>query len=179
MRKLEGFGVKGVLRVYELRGVNSLLTAADLAAAVADGYAVKAIETHNLVVNQGLEAIAKFLGGNAAAPTVGGSTFAELMDITVGTMELGSAVAPSAPLVADTTSVSVLVYTPPIIVSYPTAYSVKFSGLVPVGEANGTTFTEEALKLVNGKVFAKTTFSKAKTSAYALQFDHTILFARA
>lgn len=178
MLGLESFGVRGILRVYELHGVNSLLAADDLAAAVLDGAAVKAVETHNLVVNQGLEAIAKFLGNNLGAPSVGGSTFSTLEDITVGAMDLGSTVSPTAPANADTASVGTLVYSPPIVVTYPTPYAVKFSGLVPITEANGVTFTEEALKLRNGKVFAKATFSKAKTSAYALQFDHTITFTR-
>lgn len=181
----DGFKIHGIVRAYALspalerhagRGVPMLGPAARQAQA--EENMRKVFEDHNLVVDQGLEAIAKFLGNNAGAPTVGGSTFGSLADITVASMELGTAVSPPEPVAGDTVGVGSLVYQPPITVSYPTAFSVMFSGVVPVGEANGVIITEEALRLANGKVFAKALLHWPKTSALALQVDHTITFSR-
>ncbi len=176
----EGVRVLGRVRCTLLRPSvgNAPLIGEAFARAVHDGQAWVDFDRHNLVVNIGLSAIAKFLGNNAAAPTVGGSTFADLEAITVDTMELGAAASPSEPTTGDTTGVSNLIYTPPLTVSYPDDYSVMFSGVLPVTEAIGTTVTEEALKLVNGKVFAKCIFSRVKTGSFGLQFDHTISFSR-
>lgn len=145
-----------------------------------DGLADIVFDEHNLVVDIGMQAIAKFLGNNMGAPTVGGSTFADLSSITVGTMEIGDAASPAAPLAGDTTGVASLVYTPPITVSYPTSTSIKFSGVIPAPELVGTILTEEALKLVNGKLFAKCNFPTpyTKTGAHGVQIDHLIQFAR-
>lgn len=178
------FRLCGIVRAYTVgpelaaRLGGRPLVGALRAQALREGSLVQVMEHHNLIVDQGMEAIAKFLGNNAGAPTVGGATFSSLSDITVATMELGNAVSPPAPAAGDVTGVGALIYQPPVVVSYPDPYSVMFSGLLPIGEANGEVITEEALRLSNGKVFAKATFSRSKTNAFALQFDHTIAFAR-
>lgn len=176
----DSLGTFGRVRCTVLRpGADRVLIGEEHDRAVRDGLAwVDFDRHHNLIVNTGLQAIAKFLGNNAGAPSVGGATFASLEDLTIGSMELGVAAVPVLPAVGDTVGVSSLVYTPPLTVSYPTDYSVMFSGLLPIGEANGQTITEEAIRMRGGKLFARTTFSRAKTSAFALQFDHTISFAR-
>lgn len=179
------FSIRGIVRAFTVapelarKQGNRPLVGALREQAIREGNLVQVMEHHNLIVNQGLEAIAKFLGGNAGAPTVGGGTFAELEDLVVAVMELGDATSPPSPAATDTTGVGSLIYQPPLVISYPGPYNIMFSGLLPIGEANGTTITEEALKLSNGLVFAKATFSRAKTSSFALQFDHTIYFARA
>jgi hypothetical protein len=69
-----------------------------------------------------------------------------------------------------------LVYTPPLSVVYPDATSVEFQGVVPQTDGNGLTFTEEALYLRNGVLFARTTFATAKTDTYALLVKHRFTF---
>ena len=173
--------VCGRLQIYNLMN-DTVLIGHDLEAACAAGAAVLAYDQHNLIVNNGLSAISRFLGNNINAPTInGGSGFSTLADLTIGTMALGSSVSPAPPVVTDSTSVATLVYSPVLSVSYPTAFSIRFSGVLPIGELIGTTITEEALKTVSGLVFAKVALATPymKTGANAAQFDHTITFARA
>ncbi len=180
IRRREHLGIQGILRVFRVESnVNRLLNADEMRQAIGEGDARMIDETHNLVVDIGLQAIAKFLGNNLNAPTVGGSTFSELADITIAAMELGTTVSPADPDVSDTLGVGTLVYSPALVFTYPTSFSIRVSGVVPVGEANGLTITEEALKLANGMLFAAATGEWEKTEDYALQFDHTLTFARA
>ena len=181
----DGLRIIGIVRAYEIHPELAARLGGRPCVGVLRDQALRegtlrlVLEQHNMVVDQGIEAIACFLGNNANAPTVGGSTFGTMSDITVGTMELGTAVNPPAPMATDTAGVGSLVYQPPLTVSYPTPASIMFSGVLPIGEANGLVITEEALRLVNGKVIAKATFYRPKTSSNAMQFDHRILFARA
>lgn len=181
-----GFRLHGIVRAYEiLPGLAQRLAPGqavlgELARqARREGTMIQVMEQHNLVVNIGMQAIAKFLGGAAGAPTVGGAAIGSLEEIVVATMQLGNAASPAAPAETDTVGVTSLLYQPPMTVSYPTAYSIMFSGVVPQLEAVGATFTEEALLLSNTKLFARSTFSRSKGGSFALQFDHTILFSRA
>lgn len=181
-----GFRICGIVDAYTLvpelarkRGSRPLL-GHELTQALKEGSAFQVMNHHNLVVDQGMQAITCLLGNNQGAPTVGGNTFSALGDITVATMELGNAPSPAAPAASDTVGVGSLIYQPPVTVSYsysPT-FKIIFSGVLPIGEANGDTITEEALKLSNGLLFAKATFSRPKTNAYALQFNHSIFFTR-
>lgn len=175
------FSVRGVLRVYSvIQPVEAPLVGEGLYGALYRGEATLAYETHNLIVNRGLAAIAKFLGGAAGAPVIDGSGVSDINELVVDRMELGDALVPPVPATTDIGSVVNLVYVPQVVVSYPTPYSVRFSGIVRHGEMNGTTFTEEALKMANGMVFAKVTgFSILKQVGAAKQFDHEIVFARA
>lgn len=166
--------VKGSLRVSAVP-MNRLFTDDEL---VSRNLIV--FEQHNLLVNIGLQVFSRIIGGNAGAPTINGSTFGEIADITVVQMLLGNNPAPVTPAVNHTYGVTATIYEPALIVTYPTDYSVRFTGIVPTTEANGETITEEALYLKNGMVFAKRVMTPgvAKTSSFALQFDHEFLFAR-
>lgn len=176
----EGIVIRGRFQVFAIPG-NEVLTGAAFREQWRRGRIRTRLDQHNLIVDQGLQAIAVFLGGNANSPTVGGSGFADLSDITIGEMDLGNTPTPPAPADSDTSSVGALVYTPVLTVTYPSATSITFSGVVPITELVGTTITEEALKMVSGKVFAKVKLATPQlldgSSAY--QFSHTITFARA
>jgi hypothetical protein len=156
-------GVIGSVRVYAVTAKRRTLV----------------LHKRNLVVNIGLSAISRLLGGNVGAPSVGGSGFSALDDIAVSSMVLGNHPSPTTPAVGDIVGVQQLVYTPSLSVSYPDDYSITFEGTIPQTDGNGLTITEEALLLRNGLLFARTTFAVPKTSAAALLFTHTISFSRA
>lgn len=156
-------GVVGSLRVYAVTAKRRTLV----------------LHKRNLVVNIGLSAVSRLLGGNVGAPSVGGGGFSTLDDIAVSTMRLGNHPSPTIPAVGDTVGVQQLIYTPALSVSYPDDYSVTFEGTIPATDGNGLTITEEALLLRNGLLFARTTFAVPKTNAAALLFTHTISFSRA
>ena len=167
--------LRGILAVHVIAGeLDAALCPEDLAKAVRDRRAELTLCQHNLVVDTGLKAYTRFLGGNRGTPEVGGLSIISLSDLTVSRMVLGNTVNPPSPTPADATGVYTLLYTPTLAVSYPTNYSIMFSGLVPAGVAAGVTFTEEALMLSNGLVFAKTTFLVPKRTGYSVQFSHQI-----
>lgn len=170
--------IRGRLRIIS-HGEDRILSPAEVEREVFDGRAQVEYENHNLIVNNGLAAIAKFLGGAAGSPTVGGLGVASIADLVVNRMELGNAVSPPVVAATDTMSVVSLVYVPQLLVGYPTAYSIRFSGIVRHSEMNGTTFTEESLKMANGVVFAKVNgFAVLKQASKAKQFDHEIVMGR-
>jgi hypothetical protein len=176
----DGFRICGKVSCYRLKPVlkDRVLIGEDLTRALYDGNAIHAFTRKNLIVDQGMEALAAFFGNNMGAPLVGGSTFGSIADITIGSMELGDTVGPATPVTGSTTSVGSLIYIPPITFSYSGTFSIQVNGVLPITEAVGVTVTEEALKLVNGKVMAKCIFSELKTNAYGLQFVHNISLAR-
>lgn len=167
--------VTGTLRVSRLP-VNRLFTDEEL---VREKLVVR--EERNLLVNLGLQVFSRQLGGNVGAPTIGGSTFGSISDLVVTRMLLGNASSPAAPVTTDTTGVTAVLFEPSLVVTYPTDYSVRFTGIMPTTEGNGSTITEEALYLSNGMVFAKRVLSpgEIKDSSVALQFDHEFSFNRA
>lgn len=178
--------VRGIVRVYAVvpgveqrLGLGVPLVGRALRQAVAERSAVLVHEDSNLIVNYGLQALAVFIGNLAGTPSVGGSPPASMSAITVATMQIGNASSPPTPVGTDTTGVGSLVYTPPLTVTYPTAYSTMFSGVIPIGECNEDLLTEEALLLQNAIVFAKALINWPKTSASAVQIDHTIAFSLA
>lgn len=174
----DGLRLIGRLRVIDLPSDEPLF-GDELAHAIERGHARIDFVSTNLLVNQGLSVFSRIIGNNVGAPLVGGSGFTTLSDITVRTMDLGNTTSPPTPAITDTTGVGALVYSPPLIVTYPDNYSVMFSGVIPQSELIGTTITEECLKLGNGKVFAKKApFSTLKTGSHAKQFDHTIIVSR-
>jgi hypothetical protein len=151
------FYIRGRLRALAIPS-DAPLIGDELQQALEDGRAQIILDQKNLIVNQGMSIISRFLGNNINAPLInGGSGFSTLSDITIGGMRLGSTVTPPLPSVTDTSSVGTLVYSPVLTVSYPTNFSIKFSGVVPITQLIGTTITEEA---------------------NAIQFDHVIDFAR-
>lgn len=168
---------QGILTVTRLRE-DRLLSDREMDAALRRGHAEVDFCIHNHIVDIGLSVFSRLLGNNAGNPLVGGSGFADLGAITVGRMDIGRTVVPAVPADGDTVGVATLAYVPALVVSYPTDFSVKFSGLIPTTECNSFFLTEEALRLQNGMLFARTTFNRSKNSSFALQFDHLIEFAR-
>jgi hypothetical protein len=137
-------------------------------------------EKSNLLVNQGLKVFPCMIGGGAGIPPLGFNT---LSDLAVTRMEIGNNAAPPAPLAGDVAPpVQTFIYAPPLVVDYPTAYSVRFTGTIPATECNGATplvgqnLTEEALVTANGLLFAKRTFVQLKNSTFALTLAHTFDF---
>jgi len=177
----ESLGIVGELRVIRLSD-DRLLFGDDLNRALDAGQAQIELEQKNIIVDIGLSMISRIIGGNAGLPQVYHPTtpfgFSSITDIAVAKMELGNAAVPPVPAAGDTTGVGALLFTPNLTVTYPDNFSVQFSGLVPKADFDGETFTEEALLLRNGQLFAKTRFSKAKTASFALQFDHKFTFSR-
>lgn len=177
----ETFEVVGELRITSLCE-GKLLFGEALDRALKAGNAHVDTVLNNLIVDIGLSVFSRLLGNNEGGAQVyspaGNFGFTELTDITVARMELGNTVIPVAPTFSDTDSVDNFLYAPNIVVTYPGNFSVQYSGLVPQTDFDGEVFTEEALLLRNGRVFAKTIFTKAKTLAFALQFDHKISVAR-
>lgn len=170
--------IRGVFRVLDIPE-DCIFAPEEAEEGIRRGHISVAYESHNLIVNNGLSAIATILGGGAGSPAVGGLGVSNIADLTVTRMELGNAVSPPVPVITDTVSVASLVYVPPLLVAYPVLGGVRFIGIVRHSELNGTTFTEEALKMANGLVFAKVNgFSTVKNALHAKQFDHTILFSR-
>lgn len=173
-------GIIGTLNVFRVFGSpDQPLSPHEMIRALRKGQAQLALLKRNMIVNTGLQVFSRMLGNNLGGPLIGGSGFADISDIAVGSMQLGTAVSPPAPSPTDSTGVSSLAYTPVLVAAYPDDYSIQFQGLLPMTEGNGSTFTEEALLLRNGLLFAKTTFSEVKTSSFALQFSHTFGFGRA
>ena len=178
MHAHEAISVKGMFRVLSVPE-DRIHTPEEVARGIRDGKIRVDYEHHNLIVNQGLQAIAKILGGGAGAPEVGGVGVFNITDLVVNRMELGNSPSPPAPVVTDIVSVVNLVYVPQLLINYAGPYTVRFSGVVRHAELNGTTFTEEALKMTNGLVFAKVNgFSVLKQVTAAKQFDHEIVFSR-
>ena len=184
----EGLKVSGVLRVTALR-INRLLSREELALALLKGLAFPVFREHNLVVDVGLEALAALLGGGRGSPTVGGTGIDEstVRDLAAVKMEVTQQVSPAAPAAGDTALEGTPEYTfhvtagvgdALLTVTYPGTGQVRFSGLIPKPDKDGITFTEEGLWTNNGKLVARTTFSKLKTTAFALQFDHTLSLVR-
>lgn len=138
---------------------------------------------HNLIVDVGMQVFSRMLGGNAGSPTINGSVFSSIEDLAVTRIQLGKSTSPPPPAFSDVAPgvADPVLYEPPLIVTYPTATSVNFAGLVPSTEQEGVTFTEEAVYLRNGLLFAKRLISPGvlKVAGLALQVDHSFTFARA
>lgn len=180
--------VTGELRITALR-INRLLSSEELALAILRGLAFPVVKAENLIVWQGLTALTALLGGGSGSPVVGGDTMDEatVRDLAVVQMLVTKQTSPSAPVGFDTGlegSTEWEFHTKYaggagpgdslLTVSYPNPLQVKFSGLIPQPDKGDETFTEEGLFSNNSKLIARTTFSKLKTTAFALQFDHTI-----
>jgi hypothetical protein len=181
-------GISGVLRVTAHRFTRPL-SGPQLVWAIANGLAIPVVRK-NMVVDIGLDDIAAMLGGGQGNPTVGGTVMSPTTypDLAVEEMRITEYVAPTAPAAGDTALQGATLWAfniqpgaadGTLTVTYPGTGQVKFSGLVPIGDLNGKTLTEEGLFTFNDKLIARTTFSKPKTSAFALQFDHTLTVSRA
>ncbi len=182
----------GVLEVFEMRRrqrVPIIGRCRDFA--INRGLLVPVVETNNMVVNIGLQAMTALLGGGRGNPTVGVTAIgpSNFDELRVFKMELTDQASPTAPDPADNALEGTPVWTgdtdgPPsvdaiLIVSYPAVGQVRFSCVIPPTELNGTVLTEEGLWTYNGELVARTTFSYEKELAFGLQIDHTLTFERA
>lgn len=139
----------------------------------------------NLITDIGLDSFAALLGGGEGGPTVGGDVIgANNFDtLRVTEMRITDQASPTAPAAGDTALEGAPVKTfetttPTLIVTYPGAGQVRYSGVLGSTELNGTTITEEGLFNANGRLVARTTFTRAHTGAFSTQFDHTITITR-
>jgi len=179
--------IQGVLRVIE-HPFDRVLSTPELLIALRRGLAHEVVRS-NMVVNIGLDALMALLGGGQGSPTVGGTVFtaATYPTLFVRQMRVTEQVAPTAPAAGDSALQGTPVWTFDSVgggdalmtVTYPSGGQVRFSGVVPAISLNGKTLTEEGLFSQAGKLIARTTFSKVKTSAFGLQFEHTLSLARA
>ena len=144
-----------------------------------DGKEELLFSEHNVIVAAGRQVFSRMLGGNAGAPLIGGSTFGNISDLVVTTMQLGISSTPEEESPNNTVGVAQVIFQPTITVSYPTNTSVMFSGVIPIIEAVGYTITEEALFLKNGLLFARKAIlpGVVKDGAHALKFDHSFTFS--
>jgi len=165
----------GVLDIFEVR----------------DGREVHVLHAENHVTDTGLDVLLALLAGGEGNPTVGGTPMSPLnyTDLRVVKQEVTAAISPTAPTDVDTVLEGDPVWTgdvvgPPdadalMIVTYPGTGIVRFSTVIPQLELVGTTLTEEGLFTENGKLVARTTFSKLKTGAFGLTIKHTFTITRA
>jgi len=145
------------------------------------------VDTSNLVTDIGLDAFAALMAGGNGSPTVGGDslTSVDILTASASVMKITQQKAPTAPAAGDTALEGTIdrTWTIPLAgltVTYPAAGKVNFGALLPqIDVLNTKTLTEEGLFNVNGRLIARTTFSKLKTSSFALQFDHTLTIVRA
>lgn len=148
---------------------------------VLDGHADRVVfEDRNLVVDIGMQVFSRMLGGNVGTPSINGSTFSSISDLAVTKMLLGKSGSPPTPTHGDTIGVYDVFYQPALTITYPTDTSIRFTGIIPSTESNGTVVTEEALYLANGLLFAKRIIVPGivKPVGNALKFDHTFDFSR-
>lgn len=187
----DGATIKGILRITALRmKVVRPLTPLEMLFALKRGLAFPLHVVTNQVVDIGLDALAALISGGASNPTVGGTAIgpSNFDDLRVNRMSLTSEAAPTAPAPGDTALEGAIVFEfkddyptsgdQILTVATPSTGVVKFSGVVPQLEEDGTTFTEEGLFTFNNELIARTTFDKTKNDSFALQFDHTLTFTR-
>jgi hypothetical protein len=141
----------------------------------------KIVETPNLVVNLGVQALPLLLGGGYGAPALSGIglSLPTLSGASVGSMVLGNQPIPAAVDPTDVTPIALgyiasvnpanplahdaifSTASAALAVSYPTPYSVRFTAVVPPGACNASdhaAITEEMLLTVVGTVFARVAF---------------------
>lgn len=183
------FAIEGKVEIWRTRFARPL-SRVELESACQLGWAEKLVETSNLVMDAGLEAVCALLGAGYGNPTVGGSPLstANFDDATIFEMRVTDQISPTAPLAGDSalegsTQYDWTVEGPPaatglLTVTYPASGQIRFSGTIPAPDLDGVTLTEEGLFTKGGELVARTTFSQSKTLAFGLQFDHTISVAR-
>lgn len=179
-----GLTIKGIVKVTATP-YSYPLPPKLLRAAIRHGIAFPVFETENLVTDIGLDSFVALLGGGQGGPSVGGDAIspANIEDVFAVEMRITDQVAPTAPAGTDValegaTEASFTIGGANLIVTYPSAGKVQFSGTVGPTELNGQTLTEEGLFNANGRLVARTTFSKLKEAAFGLQFDHVLTLIR-
>jgi hypothetical protein len=179
--------IQGILTIsaIRIRDLKKPLTPKELQLAFQRGLAFPVGRVCNLITDVGLDDIAGLLGGGEGNPNVGGdaigpTTFGTLR---VTEMRLTEQASPTAPAAGDTalegaTAKSFDTTTPTLTVSYPGTGQVRYSGVVQNTELGGSIFTEEGLFNANGRLIARTTFTREHTGVVNTQFDHTITITR-
>lgn len=180
----EGIGVQGRLTITRVASAAACrlrrpLTSSQMAWLLDRGLADRRQRIENLIVDLGLSVISRLIGFALNNPVVSNGVdsypLTSLDDLQITTMQLGDLATPTAPAAGDNSlEDSPAAYSPsPLVTTYSDAYTVMISGLVPMGDANGTTFTEEALLTSVGALLARTTFlPEPKVPTHAIQFDH-------
>lgn len=179
--------ISGVLRVY--RTVNQFPVGSP-------------IVVSNMVVDDGLSAISRLIGGGYGVPSVGaGMTTYPLGDLAgaaVGRMLLGTRAALPPVTGADGDLGPIPNINVPsngaligsfstadstLVVSYPTTTSVRFTATLPAGSWNApsSAITEEMLLTAMGTVFARVILGTPvnTTAGTGLSFAHDIILNRA
>jgi hypothetical protein len=148
------------------------------------------LQKSNIILDGGLSCMAVLLGGAKGAPYGSGTntnqpiiqskTIGTQSDVTPVVMEIGNSNSPTSLNATDTNGCTNVVLLPHVYVIYPTATSVSYVGLIPPTVLASNTLTEEALRVGNGVVFAKTNFSIAimPTLTVGYAFAHTFSFSR-
>jgi hypothetical protein len=184
------FSVHGFLTVCECDYENPDFS--QIAASIR-GDSESVLQKDNIILNNGLSCMAVLLGGAKGAPygsgtstnppTIpppSGTAIGSQADVTPLVMEIGNGNSPTSLDPTTTNGCNNVVLLPHVYVLYPTAYSVSYVGLIPPTVLASSTLTEEALRVGNGIVFAKTNFlitvNPSLTVGYA--FAHTFTFAR-
>ena len=181
------FSVHGFLTVCECDYTNPDFS--KIAASIrGDSEAV--LQKDNIILDGGLSCMAVLLGGARGAPYGSGlstnqpviqsKTIGVQADVTPIVMEIGNSNTPTSLNATDTNGCVNVVLLPNVYVIYPTATSVSYVGLIPPTVLAANTLTEEALRVGNGIVFAKTNFSITTLASLSVgyAFAHTFSFAR-
>ncbi len=184
----DGIRACGRLRIYRT-GVNRRFTEC-------------LVDTHNLIVDDGLSAISRLIGGGYGVPVVGAGVttypLSALSGASVSTMLLGTRDALPAPLPGDGDAGPIPTVDVPagggfrgqftavggtLAISYPTPTSVRFTAYAGTGQWNDPNppITEEMLLTEMGTVFARVVLPIPvnTTSSSGLSFVHDIILSRA
>lgn len=139
----------------------------------------------NKVVDLGRSLIRALIGNGVSNPAVsnGTQTFGTttIADLAISAMQFGNLNAPTAPAASDFQLQDLtLLHTATPTVTYPSNFSVRWTGLIPANTYVGQQVTEEGLFAVSGALFARTTFpASAIVLGFAKQFSHTFTVAAA
>lgn len=134
----------------------------------------------NKVVDLGRSLIRALIGNGASLPAVTNGTQSygtvTIADLAISAMKFGNLNSPTAPAAADFQLQDVtILHTAVPTVTYPSNYSVRWTGLIPANTYVGQQVTEEGLFAISGALFARTTFApSAITVGFAKSFAHTI-----
>ena len=181
-------GVRGRLRVYRT-DLNRLFIGEPV------------VDTHNLVMDDGLSALAVLLGGGFGNPTlvgnalpiVGGNASAALSGASLSTMLVGTRSPAPTPVPGDGASGEIPSANVPAVgrftvvgstlaVSYPDAFTVTFTGTIAAGayDAPAAAITEEMLLTGMGTVFSRVALPTPVNTlpAQGLSFVHDVIFSR-
>ena len=184
---MEGLCISGALEVWRVRvgpgcaddRLDAPLSAYEIDRLSNAGEAALVGTYRNKVVDLGRSLIRALIGNGLSLPSIsnGVQSFptVTIADLAIFEMRFGNLNSPTAPTAADFQMEDVtLLHTATPVVTYPTNFTVRWSGLIPANTYVGQQVTEEGLFAVNGALFARTTFpAEAIVSGFAVNFAHT------